>query len=380
MDDPDILRLLHADAHAVLAGTGRVVLDEWQRFPALWDVVRRAVDDGAPPGRFLLTGSAAPITAPTHTGAGRIVRARMRPMSLVERQLSTPTVGVRALFAGSAEVGGECTVDLPNYVEEILRSGFPGIRTLAAAGRAAQLDGYLDYAVTHDLTYQGTTVRRPDALRRWLAAYAAATATTASYNSILDAATAGEANKPARSTVEGYREALTHLWLLDPVPGWIPGDNRLERLTASPKHHLADPALVARLLGLDASALIGHRLSEPIAVARRSGSALVGPLFESLVTQSVQVYAQAAQARVFHLRTREGRHEIDLVLERPDGAVVAIEIKLAATASDSDVTHLLWLRERLGDRLAAMVVLTTGRHAYRRPDGVAVVPAALLGP
>jgi predicted AAA+ superfamily ATPase len=265
---------------------------------------------------------------------------------------------------------------LDDYVDEVVASGLPGLRPLPEELRRRQLDGYLDQAVRHDLMIQGLRTRSPDALRRWLNAYAAATATTASYNAILDAATAGEAEKPARSTIEGLREALSQLWLLDPVPAWLPQANLLEQLGQAPKHHLADPALAARLLGLDPEVLLGRRrgrgaLSRP--------TALLGPLFESLVTLSVRVYGQAHSCRTYHLRLHRGRREIDLILERPDGAVLAIEIKLSTTVADSDVEHLNWLEQQLGDRVLDRVVITTGRQAFRRADGVAVVPAALLG-
>lgn len=101
---------------------------------------------------------------------------------------------------------------------------------------------------------------------------------------------------------------------------------------------------------------------------------------ESLVTQSVRVYAQAAPASVGHLRSYAGEREIDLIVERGDGRVIAIEVKLRPTASDHDVTHLRWLQKQLGSDLLDAVVITSGTEAYRRPDGIAVVPAALLGP
>ena len=106
---------------------------------------------------------------------------------------------------------------------------------------------------------------------------------------------------------------------------------------------------------------------------------LLGALFESLVTIDVRVYAQASEAHVGHMRTAGGEHEVDLIVERDDGRVVAVEVKLTTTIDDDDVRHLKWLKDRLGDEVLDMVVLTTGSYAYRRPDGIAVVPAALLG-
>ncbi|MGL5911345.1 MAG: ATP-binding protein [Phycicoccus sp.] len=377
LDDPEAIQRVRADLRQLEPGPGPVLIDEWQRVPASWDYVRRAVDDGAPPGRFLLTGSAAPTEAPVHTGAGRIVTARMRPLSLAERGLEQATVGLAELLTGDRPaVDGTSRTRLDDYVAEIVSSGLPGIRPLSRTLQVDQLDAYLDHALRHEVAHQGTAVRRADALRRWLAAYAAATSTSASYNAILDAATAGEPDKPARSTVEGYRNALAQLWLLDPLPGWLPRQNALERLTQSPKHHLADPALAARVLGLSADLLLGRRRPRG---GTRSPTALLGPLFESLVTLSIRVYAEANRARSYHLRSAGGRHEIDVVVERDDGAILPIEIKLSATVSDADVRHLRWLGQELGDRVLDAVVITTGARAFRRPDGVAVVPAALLG-
>ncbi len=370
--------LLDAAPEQLHTAPGPVLLDEWQRWPQSWDLVRRAVDDGAPPGRFLLTGSAAPIEAPVHSGAGRIVTLRMRPLSIAERALASPSVSLASLLTGDRpDVSGRCETTLGDYLDSLLASGFPGMLGLPPRTARAQLDGYLDRIVLRDIEEQGLRVRRPDALRGWLIAYAAATATTASYTSLLDAATPGDADKPARATIETYRAALHGLWLLDPLPGWAPTLNPLRRVAMAPKHHLADPALAARLLGTGLDALMTGRDAGPPAL--RDGD-LTGRLFESLVALSVRTYAQAAEARVYHLRTRNGDHEVDLIVQRDDGRVVAIEVKIAPTVTDDDVRHLHWLGERLGPDLLDAIVVTTGRDAYRRRDGVAVVPAALLGP
>ncbi len=379
LDVPTQVELLAADLARIDRATPPVLIDEWQRYPPVWDAVRRSVDRDASPGRFLLTGSAAPATAPTHSGAGRIVRLRMRPLSLSERGLpDPPTVSLTALLAGhQAAVEGSTRMDLVGYTREILASGFPAIRPLDVRARRLQLNGYLDRVVDHDFAEQGHSVRRPTVLRAWLAAYAAATATTAHYNAILSAATPGEAERPTKPTAITYRDALARLWLLDPVPGWSPTRNVFTRLSQSPKHHLADPALAARLLGVDERSLL---TGQAVGSWKPRDGALLGQLFESLVALSVRVYAQAADASVAHLRTRNGDHEIDLIVERDDRRVLAIEVKLGPTVADRDVTHLRWLSTQLGPDLLDAVVITTGPAAYRRSDGIAVVPAALLGP
>lgn len=378
LDEPGSASLARADPARVLEGEPPVLLDEWQHVPAVWDAVRRAVDRNPAPGRFLLTGSAAPAAPPTHSGAGRIVRLRLRPLSLAERQVATATVSLKELLHGERiALGGETTVGLKAYAEEVVASGFPAVRGLPPSARRAQLDSYLARVVDRDVEEVGHAVRRPDALRRWLRAYAAATATTATLETIRDAATGGEEEKPARTTVTEYRETLHKLWLLDPVPAWIPSRNYFSRLTHPEKHHLADPALAASLLGIDADALVEG--ASGVIRMPRNGT-LLGHLFESLVTLSVRVYAQAAEASVHHLRTKGGRQEVDLIVERRDGRILALEIKLARDVNEEDVRHLSWLKDRVGPDLLDALVITTGESAYRRRDGIGVVPAALLGP
>lgn len=378
LDDPAQRDIIAGDPARAIEGTPPILLDEWQYVPETWDLVRRAVDAGAAPGRFLLTGSSQPVERGSHSGAARIVSVRMRPLALSERGLETATVSIGQLLRRErAEVAGTSSLTLDDYVREILASGFPGLRGLTGRALRVQLDGYLQRVVDRDFQELGHNVRNPTALRRWMTAYAAASSTTAAFDTIRAAATAGDNDKPARTTVAPYRDVLERLWILDPVDAWLPTRNRISRLSSPPKHQLADPALAARLLGVDADALLEGSTTAPS--PPRDGP-LLGALFESLVTLSVRTYAQAAEATVKHLRTISGKHEIDLIVERADGRVLAIEVKLIRHVEDRHTTHLRWLADRIGDDLLDAVVVTTGPEAYRRSDGIAVVPAALLGP
>lgn len=377
LDDDRQLEVARADVARLLTTEPPVLIDEWQRLPAVWDAVRREVDSDNSPGRFLLTGSASLQSPQTHSGAGRIVQMRMRPLTLSERGMR-PSVSVAELLTGShPQIAGSTDVALEDYVTEILTGGFPALRGLGDRALRAQLDGYLTRIVDHDFPEMGQPVRRPDTLRRWMEAYAAATSTTATYETIRDAATGGQNDKPAKTTTEPYRDVLERLWVLDPVPAWLPSRNHMRRLGSAPKHQLADPALAARLLGVGADTLLlGNDAGPPVP---RDGT-LLGALFESLVCLCLRVYAQAGEAAVRHLRTKAGEREVDYILARDDSRVVAFEVKLSATVDEGDVRHLLWLRDQLEDDLLDAVIITTGRDAYRRPDGIAVVPAALLGP
>lgn len=377
LDRPGVLEIAQADPDRLTTGTPPVLIDEWQRFPLCWDLVRRSVDAEPVPGRFLLTGSATPRDPGTHSGAGRIVRIHMRPLTLAERTGAEPTVSLAGLLAGGRPpLGGGTQLSVADYAREICGSGLPALRGLPERATRVLLDGYLDQIVDRDFPDM-QPVRSPRTLRAWMAAYAAATATTASYDAIRDAATPGDVDKPARTTTQVYRDILERLWILDPVPAWLPTHNQLRRLSSGPKHHLVDPALAARLLGADQGALLDAVPAGPLAPRNAT---LLGQLFESLIALDLRVYAQAAEARVRHLRVHSGEHEVDFIIERGDHRVLAVEVKLAHTVTDRDTRHLRWLADQIGDDLVDAIIVTTGAEAYRRADGIGVVPAALLAP
>ncbi|MEX2546850.1 MAG: DUF4143 domain-containing protein [Chloroflexota bacterium] len=378
LDDEQTRAVVAADPRRLLSGPKPILIDEWQLMPQSWDLVRRAVDRDRTAAQFLLTGSASPTTPPAHSGAGRIVSVVMRPMALAERGLTDPTVSLAELLTGRrGSIEGATHLSAEIYAHEILASGFPGLRGLPVPIVRAQLESYIEHAIDRDFTDQGRPIRNRASLMRWLRAYSGAVSSTASYEKIRDAASGGTSEKPAKTTVLNYIDVLESIWLIDPVPAWKPELNELRRLALSPKHQLVDPALAARLRRVSVATLLDGQA--PGALNQRY-STLFGALFEAQVTHDVRVYSQPADASAFHFRDRDGGHEIDLIVEGPDQGVVAIETKLAATVNDGDVRHLVWLRDRIGDQLRDAVVVTTGREAYRRRDGVAVVPAALLGP
>jgi len=255
----------------------------------------------------------------------------------------------------------------------VLTEQYAKRRPLSAA--RLQLDGYLSRIIDQDFPEQGLRVRRPAVLRAWMAAYATAIGSTTSYERIAKAASPD--GQPSRMVTAGYREALGQLWMLDAVPAWLPSSNQFSRLASTPKHFLADPALAARLLGLGEARLLRTESIEML--GPQDGTSLGRP-FEHLVALSLQTYAQAAEPTLSHFRSQNDDREVDFIVHSTDGGTVGFEAKLSRTVSDSDVKHLLWLKQHLGDELRDMVVINTGPAAYRRPDGVAVVPLALLSP
>lgn len=377
LDRPSDHQILTAAPNRINTDKRPVLLDEWQRLPQLWDTVRRRIDHDATGGQFLLTGSTpASITGvDTHTGAGRITTLRMRPLTLPGRLNLTPTISLASLLTGTIdEVSGRSELDLADYVNETAASGLPGLRHLNGRPLRNQLDSCIDLIINRELVDAGLTVRRPQTATGWLRAYAAATATTTTWEKIRRAAIPGE-DPPAATTDRPYIELLTNLRILDPLQAWLPTNNHLRSLTNSPKHHLADPALALRLLNLEPHHLFDG--AEPDTPIVRDGTFL-GALFESLVALTLRVFAQHAEADVYHLRTKGGRHEIDFIIEHLNG-ILAIETKLTPTVTDNDLRHLHWLQQTL-PRPTTLAVITTGPEAYTRPDNIHIIPLALLAP
>lgn len=375
MDDAPQLNRVAADPQFKSAPSGTIILDEWQYLPSIWNNVRRAVDNDAAPGRFLLPGSATPNSnAQLHSGAGRIISLRMRPMALHERGLFTPQISFRQLLAGKKPpLTADCDFTIEDYLREALVSGFPGIRQLWDKSEHAwtiALESYIARICDRELEEAGIKVRRKEAMEAWLQAYAAATATTMSYNLIYAAASWGSKKAPSKATVNLFQEHLSRLWLLDPVPAWLPAYSPFSSLQQKPKHYLADPALAARLQNLELDQL----LSPKFAVA-------TGQIFESLVVLSIRVLAQACGGKVYHLRTGKGDHEIDLIVTGRGGKVLAIEVKLTAEPRDHDYRQLQWLSNKIPpDELVEKIIITPGGGAYRNLEtGTAVIPLACLG-
>lgn len=391
LSHPDVLREVRARPDVLLEAEPPVLIDEWQRYPASMDIVKRAVDRDFTAGRFMLTGTPSfPSDPDIHSGAGRLVEVSMRPMSIVERALTTPAVSLADLFTGSAaHIEAETDVTFHDYLNLLVRSGFPAIWLAGQQEIGGQrvwrtlLDLYVAQLCEREVALMSKFETMSSALiRRWMRSYASAVSTDARFDTIRDAAHDGEGDPPARSSTSNYRTALENLGVIDEQPAWDHPFVAIKRTKTSALHHLVDPALAANLLHgtwLDEISTFGARSSPEL---ERS---FIGKLFQSLIVQSVRVYASACGADVFWLGTRGNtageQREVDIVVVNGDGRVVAIEVKASENIISRDCRHLNWLRSKLSARWADGVVIYTGNEAYRRPqDDIAVVPAALLGP
>ena len=355
-----------------------VLIDDWHRVPRVWDTVLHNSTMPEPDGPFLLTGT--PHTAILNTAAypatGKVTTIHMRPLSLPERLTVAPTVSLARLLDGTAgSIAGTSPLGPADYAREIERSGFPAVRHLSGQALHDKLDRYLGEIATRDLVEVNHRLRKPDTFRRWLRAYASATSTLAPWEAIRRACLAPDGT-PWAPTTHPWIENLTNLRLIEQLPGWQPAAGDTMGFVTGQRRHLADPGLALRALGGTAEGLIGgqHFTSDLIADAD-----MFAALLNSLAAQSLRVFAQVGQTEVSHLRTRSALHTIDFVVTGGD-RLAAIQLTAAPTAEGVDVAPLHWLRGRYPDRVADLVVLTTGPRASRRPDGIAEIPLALLGP
>lgn len=356
---------------AVLDGPTPRLLDEWQVVPELWNHLRHRIDDRQGPGQFILTGSAVPADDITrHSGAGRIGRLRMRPMSLFESGSSEGLVSLAVLLAGERPATGRSAVTITDLADLICAGGWPGLRNLetAAAGRA--VSAYLDEVARTDASQVNSVRRDPQLVKRLLHAVARNVSTQASARKIA-ADTTGPEAAMHDDTVRDYLSALERLMVIEDQPAWSTHLRSRATLRTSPTRHFVDPSLAAAALGASPATLL------------RDGETF-GFLFESLVIRDLRIYAQALDGEVFHYRDNVGT-EVDAIISLRDGRWGAIEVKLGETRADEAAASLNRFLAKVDTskvgQPAFVAIITGGSYAYVRPDdGIAVIPLGLLGP
>ena len=364
LDDPIEARAFEADLDKALGAFPEpVLLDEWQAVPGVLGAVKRAVDEGSGAGRFLLTGSVrAKFTGVTWPGTGRVIDVHMYGLTVREilgKLAGEPFLSRLALANMDAFPMPPDPPDLLGYIDLALRGGFPDAALgLSAEARRAWLGGYLDQLLTRDpQTMQED--RDPRRLRLYFEALALNTAGLAQGKTLYDAA------RIDRKTALAYERLLTNLLVLDTLPAWA--TNRLSRMTRTAKRYLVDSSLVAAALELDERAML------------RDGN-MLGRMIDTFVLAQIrpEVALSSLRTRLYHLRSRDGGHEIDLVAELSGGDVVAIEIKSSSAPKRADARHLEWLREQLGERFLAGAVLHTGPRPFRLSERIFALPIATL--
>jgi len=358
---------IQIEPSVVLEGETPRLIDEWQIEPAIWNHVRRAVDNRGQPCQFILTGSSQPSDDVTrHTGAGRISRLRMRPMSLWEMGLSSEEVSLRALLSGEGVRAGESRLSIPDLTEQLSRGGWPGYlgRSTESAMKANR--AYLDEIRRVDINRVEGVDRDPDKVGRLLRSLARAVATTTSEATLTSDVDPG-ADSLSRHTVSAYIRALARLHIVEDQPAWGPHLRSRSILRRSAKRHFIDPSLAVAALNASPERLLNDL-------------SFLGLLFESLVVRDLRVYGQAMGARLYHYQDNTGL-EADAILQTDDGRWLALEVKLGTGAIESAAENLRKLIERVDapDNVGLGVIVSSG-YGYMRPDGVSVIPIGALGP
>ncbi|MCY3607075.1 MAG: ATP-binding protein [Acidimicrobiales bacterium] len=360
------------DPAGLLDGAVPRLLDEWQQVPGIWNPMRRACDDRAQMGQFILTGSANPPDEITrHSGAGRVARVRMRPMSLFESGESDGSVSLAEMLNGTPcrpESPGGAISDM---VDLVCRGGWPRIASATPAAAQRHLRNYLDDISRADIASVDDVKRDPVGVRRVLASLGRNVSTKASYATIANDAS-GDREVPVHPrTVKSYMQALERLFVVEDLPAWQPHLRSRIALRTTPTRHLVCPSLAVAALRTNSARL-------------RADLEFFGLLFESLVVRDLRIYSQLEGCQLSHYRDEYGL-EVDVILERADGEWAAFEVKLGSDDGVAEaVESLRSLRDRvdtakMSSPVRLAVITATGIGVELR-DGIAVIPITTLGP
>lgn len=350
LGDPRASAAFAVDPQSVLEGLAQpVLIDEWQEVPASLQAIKLAVDSNADRGQFLVTGSVrGDIDAPTWPGTGRLVRLSMYGLTEREKEQRVDEGSwLETLLRTGAPAAHHSDERVRDYARRALRSGFPEPALMESErSRSRWLASYVDQLVTRDASTVAAG-RDPQRLRAYL------NALTLNSAGVVDDTTLWTAAGIAKDTARAYDTLLQNLFVTDRIPAWT--SNRLKRLTLAPKRYLVDPGLFAGVLGVTEADVV-------------SDGDLLGRLLETFVVAQIraEVALMSPSPRLHHLRTAEGRNEIDLVIEVGPRALVAIEIKATSTPDSGDTKHLRWFRRELGEAVRAHRA-TPHRPPHRPP-------------
>ena len=372
MQDPDHAVSYQATADTkpslLLTGESPRLIDEWQMAPVLWDAVRFEVDKRGETGQFILTGSAVPTDNVTaHTGTGRISRMLMRPMSLFESSESNGSISLSDIFNGKHDLEAISELTIERIAFTLCRGGWP-----ASIGRSEQAAlrmsiDYVEAVINHDVSRVDGVDKNPDRVRTLLRSLARNVSTMASIQSIHKDMNATD-NTISDKTISSYLNAFRRIFVVEDLPAWSPSLRSKTTIRTSAKRHFVDPSIATAVM----------RVS-PERVLRDFET--FGLLFESLCTRDLRIYAQANDGDLFHYRDKSGL-EADLVVVLRDGRWGAVEVKLGNKQTEIAAENLLKLKNRIDlhkmGEPSFLMVLTGGQFAYRRKDGVLVVPIGCL--
>lgn len=374
MQDPDkaisYLKAADTKPSLLLKGDTPRLLDEWQTAPVLWDAVRFMVDQRGKSGQFILTGSAVPKdNVVQHTGTGQISRLLMRPMSLYESMESNGSVSLKALFDGETEIDNFSTLTIEQITFAIVRGGWP-----ASIGKSEKIAlrhaiDYVEAIINADVSRVDGIEKNPVRVRALLRSLSKNISTLATIRTIHDDIAMGDADESiSEKTISQYLGALDRIFVTENLPAWNPALRSKTAIRTSPKRQFVDPSIAAAVLRLTPSRLL-------------EDFNYFGFLFESLCDRDLRIYAEAIDGQVFHYRDASGL-EADAVIALNDGRWAAVEVKLGSKEIEDAAVHLLELKNKVNTEKmrepSFLMILTGSEIAYRREDGVYVVPLGCL--
>lgn len=374
MQDPDkaisYLKAADTKPSLLLKGDTPRLLDEWQTAPVLWDAVRFMVDQRGKSGQFILTGSAVPKdNVVQHTGTGRISRLLMRPMSLYESMESNGSVSLKALFDGETEIDNFSTLTIEQIAFAIVRGGWP-----ASIGESEKIAlrhaiDYVEAIINADVSRVDGIEKNPVRVRALLRSLSRNISTLATIRTIHDDIAMGDADESiSEKTISQYLGALDRIFVTENLPAWNPALRSKTAIRTSPKRQFVDPSIAAAVMRLTPSRLL-------------EDFNYFGFLFESLCDRDLRIYAEAIDGQVFHYRDGSGL-EADAVIALNDGRWAAVDVKLGSKEIEDAAVHLLELKNKVNTEKmrepSFLMILTGSEIAYRREDGVYVVPLGCL--
>ena len=368
--DDNARRMIGADPATVLEGDTPRLIDEWQLEPAIWNHVRRTIDRRAATGQFILTGSAVPADDITrHTGAGRFARLRMRPLSLYEAGRSTGEISLQQLLDGAEQRARQTGLSITAVAELVSAGGWPAHIHNALPQTLRANRAYLDEIRRTDVSTVSGKTRDPVKVGRLLRSLARNVATPVAMSK-LTAEAGGEGAALKDDTVAEYLDALDRLMVVEHQPAWSPHLRSRTTLRKMPVRHFVDPSLAVAALRATPA-----RLTADLE--------FLGLLFESMVVRDLRVYAQAADAQVFHYREKGGL-EVDAIVEAADGRWAAFEIKLGERWVEDGAKNLRKLASRMVHsdhaRPSALAVIVPNGYGTVGTGDVGVIPIGALGP
>ena len=364
-------QLAELDPKLVLDGDTPRLIDEWQEVPPVWDTVRYEVDHRAAKGQFILTGSSTPSRKGIlHSGAGRIAKIRMRPMSPYESGASSGVVSLQDICNGKIEPVMTGEVQLKALIELVVRGGWPGNLGLTTEQSMAIPKAYLDAIIDDDMDRLDGIKRNKTKMTLLLRSLARNESTTATNKILKNDIKEVDDDDIDTDTIASYLDVLKRLFLVENQPPFSTKIRSKLRVKQAEKRHLADPSLAASLLGATPDKLI-HDLNT------------LGFLFESLCERDLDIYAKSFGGKLYHYQDYANK-EIDSVIEMPDGSWSAFEIKLGANQIDEAARNLLDIQRDISNDPKGIppsnlcVICGMSSAAYKRPDGVFVVPITAL--